>query len=97
MSAGDAQLMRLSAQTRPEFRIPWALHGAMLAAMADAEALEAVRSAIRALFPVGQARERWLAWAERIQDEECRDTGWTTRSRRRQNSPHAARPLRDRT
>jgi hypothetical protein len=47
--------------------------GAMLAAMADAEALESLRNAIRMLFPAGPAREHWLAWADRIQDEGPRD------------------------
>ena len=67
----------------------------MLAAMTDAEALNALHNAIRMLFPAGPARERWLAWADRIQDEESRDTGWTRRPKRRQNSLHAARSLSD--
>jgi hypothetical protein len=48
-------------------------HSAMLAAMTDVEALEALRSAIRTLFADGAARERWRTWADRIQDEEFRD------------------------
>jgi hypothetical protein len=49
--------------------------------MTDTEALE-VRSTIRTLFPAGPARERWLAWADRIQHEESCDTGWTRRPKR---------------
>jgi hypothetical protein len=41
----------------------------MLATMTDAEALETLRNAIRMLFPAGPAQGRWLAWADRIQDE----------------------------
>lgn len=54
----------------------------MLSAMTDAEALEALRRTIRALFPARPARERWLAWADRIQDEESTGTGWTRRPKR---------------
>jgi hypothetical protein len=67
------------------------MHGAMLAAMTDAETLESLRNAIRALFLAGPVRERWLAWIDRIQDEESCGTGWTPRAKRQQNSPHAAR------
>ena len=73
---------------------PACSRGAMLAAMTDAEALGALRNAIRMLFPTGPARKRWLACANRIQDEESHGTGWTRRSRRRQNSRYAARSIR---
>ena len=70
----------------------------MLAAMIDAEALEAPRNAIRKLFPPGQARERGLAGADRIQDDESRElpTSWFVErhSLRRKGLISALFPLR---
>lgn len=35
--------------------------------MTDDDALEILKADIRKLFPPGPVRERWLAWADRIQ------------------------------